>query len=700
MNPRTTTIILTLAVLLAGYFLVFETGLLGTKEQPVDTTDGTPLFDTQKIKTDSVTAVMLKLPGHDGFGLARDDSKNWKQTSPYAWEIDSTRADLLVGILTTLRYYDKQTVDDLTPFDLAQPLYTITLSGEGFTHTLRLGRTTAANRAYLQLAGQPTVYLVDATIHNALSGLTPADLRLDTLKPIEHSRVSTIGFSRDGQVYAAINKNPIGWEFHQPWFGRVNRFAPRDVIDAYNQITIQRFVTDRVEDAADYGFDKPFAIVTYTYSKDEQEAIILGNSADLTGTTRYASRIGAPVVFTISESIAQRLARDIDDLRDPRLATTDRSKLREVRIRQGETPFTIVLSEGTWEFGDESIGFDVDQTAIKQMLDALLGEGAVEYEKTPTDWAADLVVELHAAGKAEPERLELVMEDTHVKVQTDDEGVIRRVPAQRLELLTNGPLVLRNRSVVTIAPASVTAVQIQHNAAADTFGPSPYPAEFRFAKHNGSWDLTGYDRESITHITSALNPLLATGWLSESAFTPHSTLRITLESGREVYLEMDREQLLGRYNGDVFQLDDQTYLTLSADLRDPDVLKINQASDLARIRVANHGFTRSIDGAYASDPDSPNSESHIATMFNTLASLRAVSFVYPDGVKFDRDRPTYRLRYTRADSADTEHTLDIWPPSQNDAIAYIARHDGVYFVINGKDAQALLWSSPEADMNK
>jgi hypothetical protein len=164
MNTRTTVVLLIILIALGGY--VFWFGDDGTTETDSDlpTPQAQQRVPVLALDPAAVQALQITSSGGQQVSLARGQN-GWTITAPAPNSADTGRVTTVITQLATLEATRIITPTDqnLAPYGLDNPAYTVTLLGAGGELArLRLGGSNLNNTAtYVQRNMEPTIYLVN-----------------------------------------------------------------------------------------------------------------------------------------------------------------------------------------------------------------------------------------------------------------------------------------------------------------------------------------------------------------------------------------------------------------------------------------------------------------------------------------------------------------------------------------------------------
>ncbi|MFQ6057702.1 MAG: DUF4340 domain-containing protein [Anaerolineae bacterium] len=170
MKLRNTLILLAIFVILLGYVYFAEIRPGPAREEPATKV---PILTVSVGDIESLTVRDNK--GDKTARIVKDEGGTWRIEQPSPDEADQTRVERLIKQVAelTARRMVAQQGEDLTPFGLAEPLFTarIGLKG-GEEEVLHIGEQNPQRSAYyVQRGGQGPVYLVEGYVINQLKGL-------------------------------------------------------------------------------------------------------------------------------------------------------------------------------------------------------------------------------------------------------------------------------------------------------------------------------------------------------------------------------------------------------------------------------------------------------------------------------------------------------------------------------------------------
>jgi len=654
MNSRTTFIVLLIAVALTTWFLVFEMDY--GAEDVVATPDeaiGEPLLaGVDATKIDRLT---IRAERREPIVLQRSDGQ-WRQTEPVTWPAKSWRIDQIADAAVALRY--TRTLADGTDsakYGLSPARRELVLEGEGFSHTIRLGREAAAGKAFAAVDSHTTVYVVDDELHAALRDLSPTALRDAGLAEIAAHEIDRIQLSGN-TTDVTLARSDGRWVFDVGAAGRVDESAVEAIVGVIEHAAIEQFIADRPDDLTRYGLAEPRRTLTVS-AGDRSHTLRIGDARDLTGRTHLAMFDDRPVVFTLADGQVSALDKSVDDLRDRRLTPVTRGDVREIHAtRADRADLHVVMREGVWRGRD--MPFEVDLGVVSDLLSQLLQARAERFIEPgdagqPVEAAA--TVRLAVAGQDEDERLTVTRHDgtgDYLNVRRNDEAVFYQVKPESLTRLFDPLPAYRDRTVLDLSADQINRLTIERRGEVT-----------RDIVRNdaGQWQLDGIDQPNFERLLTALTPLRARTWTDREPTEATLTLRVSDEIYGHV-IHLDPDAMLGWTDAGVFELQAATMDALTAELRQRTVIDWD-VERMTSIQIGDLTVRRTEAGRYERADGEMIDEEAAGQLFDMLAGLRAERFIDEGTTKFDPADPSLKLTLN---AADASVELLIWLTDRTD----------------------------------
>ncbi len=750
MNTRTTFIVLLIALALAGYFLVVELGLWDNGP-PTDSNArpgaGVALIDQGDIPAQAARQLRIEQPGEADAVIERIDGR-WRQTQPVQWALEDRPVEQLIDAALLLAYTRK--IDDASKakaYGLAPPRATITLMSvfheyrgrryateqslnqrldqileeeypspgpndgdapvdlddkrEAYRerllaqverveaqHTIKLGRTSAAGRAFTMIGDDPTIYVTGARLHELLTDRAVADMRRASLQRLEREQLRRIELTNE-HVTATMQRDEPAWRFTGEHAGRVKPAAINELVDAVNGSYVERFVADQPDDLAAFGLAEPTVRLTlHPRDADAQPHVLtIGQPTDLAGDNRFAMWGGRPVVFTVPESTLDKLDATLAELRDDRLTPTARNDVNALTIEHDGRTLEVVRTAGVWSWHDDQ-PFDVEPAAVDEALTAIFNTRATSSETGSPDGEPMMTITLAIEGRDADEVLRVYPGgEGSRRVLRHDEPVAAVVTAAKLAALERPVVAYRDRTVLDVPEADIRSLAVERRS-------GRFAATFTIQREGEDAPLAGegLDDRAIAMLANAFSPLRAVAWRDAELGNVDARITITTDNATHT-VHIDRDQKLAKIDDHgVFELATAALESLTAELRPRTMLEWS-VDRIASVRRGELTVKRDSEGNFTTESgDLPEAQS--GKLFDTLAGLRAQRFTNIDAYKIDRNHPTATLTITSHDGE--QHTLRLWAPSTNDWNDAVARIDqGAWFTLDGGTFAVLAGSAAE-----
>ena len=266
MNVRTSLVLLLVLVMIVGYLAFSE--FRPSSSSPEDEGPA-PWF--YAVSSEDITRVSIIYKHTEETFVRGEGLTDWFFDDPYRTPLDFERWSgitlLLEGPRSRRLLFDK--VDNLTPYGLEEPSATIlvNLTGDREFQILFGNNTEDGTSHYVQLSGSSPVYLIDSGWGNVLT-------RLATIPPYPiwyyrspADQVSEIEANYKGTTASFIQDSKFGWQLNTS-----DRASERSSVDSLwwgkyvspvmEGPSVQYQVAPDQEDSADYGLDKPFAVIS------------------------------------------------------------------------------------------------------------------------------------------------------------------------------------------------------------------------------------------------------------------------------------------------------------------------------------------------------------------------------------------------------------------------------------------------------
>ncbi|MBP7149162.1 MAG: DUF4340 domain-containing protein [Acidobacteria bacterium] len=418
MKPRTTLVLLVLALALGAVVFFWERKLPGTSEIAERANHLLP-----DVAADDVTRLTLVRPA--GRLVAERDGEGWRLSEPVRDRADVFAVKGLIEQVIEARVASRLPAAEIQGGDkatgLAEPQLKVVLATAAGESTVALGAEAPGGLRYARSGTGGEIALVDAALAEQLER-PAAELRDHGLFDLSTTDVGKFTVEREGRrEFAFERRDGESWWIVQPI---QDAAADSEVTGALSRVLAIRAAEflDQPPPAIDLGLDPPrFAVRLVRAGKDEPAgALLVGNPSGEGSARRYARAEGRDALVTIDaaemlrdwdkEATAWRSTLALDfsawDVTDVELER-DGTTVRFAREGQGEP-------DDTWKLRAPD-GFPFDAAQARDVVSNL---GRVEARRLVDDLtpaaaglerpAARFAVTLKVADQP-PRRQELVI---------------------------------------------------------------------------------------------------------------------------------------------------------------------------------------------------------------------------------------------------------------------------------------------------
>lgn len=698
MNFKTTLSLVALLALVLGYFYFFERDAAPPADDAAtDTTQrqAGEAFWADELKADDVTAITIERGGAP-IKIEKVDGQ-WMETAPVRFPLNDYRPKQVIDGAAALTFVGKFTPGEgeqpsLADVALDQPRATVTLTTKDGSRTIKLGKTSSGSRGYAMLPDDGAVYVVNDALHQAVLTGQPSDWRKRSFEAPTVEQLERVVLQRSGPTGGTHTAQKIDgkWYLDEAATQRLSEEKVRSLVQDVGGFYISEFVADaQPEKLSIYGLAEPRVEVTLAKAavgapaavepastqaseggEGKTEESAKPQAAASAGGERVTLRVGAPadlkeeqfyatwsttdepsrVVFTVSKSSVDQVTKPIDDLRDPRIAIYDPTRVREMRIERREGGNLVLQRvEGGYVFGEPTVDFKPDTDGVRAIIGKPSEVKATAYEPAPqTTEAPAAAVTLFVDGVARPEKFTLfgprqaAGKAQYVSVR-EGESLGYVVDAAQLEGLFQPAVALRDKTILDVpadALASITVKQPDGYEAKLTKAASGEAASegqsADAAKPQAAWTLDGattYEQAAVDALLAGVAPLRVEAWeATASPINPNATLTLNLADGTTHVLGIETSTRRGRLQGlePTFTLPQPLLDAVTAEFRDRVALPLSLSDlDSVTLRRGEQSvlIRRNADGTYVGAEDAPMDAAKAAGVFDTLAGLRVERYV-------------------------------------------------------------------------
>jgi hypothetical protein len=439
LHLKSTLAVLVVAALGVATLVVLERG--GPAE--ADPRDRLVLED-HSLPVDRVDRIELRRRDETPLVFARR-AGGWEQVEPFGHPMDpfSIRqlAQQAAGLVAAARLDPEMLREgrSLAALGLDPPQAVIEYRWADGTLALELGRRGVAGRAYLRVAGEPDVWVVDQALHERAVDMEPRewrDRRIFQGVGIESDRIE---WAFEGQVVELVRRRKT-WEMSRPVATRLDPVTRDELFDAIGRARGAGFILDEPDDLAAFGLAEPLATLTVETTRPVEregrleretdvQRLLVGAPVGAGSSDRFGLVEGRPTVIRVPSAVLAAFFPAVTALADPTGcgARPEDVKLVHVSTATGELRFERDLD--VWTAPDHG-GARVDAALVEALLDQLtsLRAPVVELAPYPHELEVALVI-LHGFDRRPITTVRIVRDpETSRWAMENGDGVLRVFP--------------------------------------------------------------------------------------------------------------------------------------------------------------------------------------------------------------------------------------------------------------------------------
>jgi len=386
------------------------------------------------------------------------------------------------SILDTLEFAERiRTIPEkelkgmnLADFGLQNPRVRLTLQGKREPIVMLIGNQTPTKDAvYIQLQGKKNVLIAAKSIYESLNR-TLDDLRDRTVVEFQPASATRMEIKSADRVIelvksgASTNAEPR-WALTRPLAARADQRKVSELLADLSALQVTDFVSDDPKDMHTYQLDEPEREVT-VWTGESGKTVMLGRA--LTGDVSkvYAKLKSTDSIYTVPSSIAQKLAIQPNELRDPLVLAFSEDNVRGIDLLHGTDRISLVHTDSAWAITTPRV-VAADETAVQQLLNHLSGLSVGQFT---ADVATDLdkyglaapmaTVSLRGSGSNALVQLLVGASDASNRVRfvkCADEPFVYGVDTNIVSWLPANYLALRSRIITDVKADEITKVVIE-----------------------------------------------------------------------------------------------------------------------------------------------------------------------------------------------------------------------------------------------
>ena len=336
MKFRTTIILLIIAAIGAAYIFLYDRQQFRTEEWVQRQQMALPDY-----KTGQINKIEL-IKEKDTIVLESTDNVRWRMLRPLQLRADGAEVKKILSQFEFLRKVgtikESETANfSLGNYGLDKPQIVVNLwmkesailkETEGTTgaeskYTINVGDRLAAgqNTVYISIEGSNDVVVVAAKFLEKVDK-NINDLRNKWAFEYDMNAVERVRIQSDSKDPIVCSRADQHWWVTQPVSDRGDTARIRDILSELKNLNIAKadFVSDKEEDIARHGLDKPRLTISIGSTGGDTQSLLLGHSLD---DRIYAKRNDESSIFFVQDVVLSDLDLEANDLRDKQLLRFD-----------------------------------------------------------------------------------------------------------------------------------------------------------------------------------------------------------------------------------------------------------------------------------------------------------------------------------------------------------------------------------------
>lgn len=375
MRGLTTTIILVLVLAgLVGYIYFVDAG------RPPGGAEALPkAFD---VSPENIVEVRITNAAGETARVERVETR-WQLLEPDMADADPTA---VASVTSSLASLEVQRVVDETPSDLAQygleqPQIDVAFRVRDQTEFQRLligDKTPTGSDLYARKPDESRVFLIASYLDTTFNK-TAFDFRDKAILKFERDAADGLEVVR-GSSTILLSRRAAEWRIETPLAVRADFATAEGIMTRLSAGQIQKIVANEATDLRPYGLDRP-AFTVSIISGSSRATLLLGRSGD---DGLYAKDTSRPTVFTVEQSLATELEKDLVEFRRKDMFDARSFTASRVEVRRGDETLTFetttVDGNDVWR---NAAGQDVDRAKVDDLLTRLSNLRAQSFEAAP-----------------------------------------------------------------------------------------------------------------------------------------------------------------------------------------------------------------------------------------------------------------------------------------------------------------------------
>ncbi len=372
MRPKTTLILLGIAVILILFIQLYEKKKPSTEEWQLQQAKVFPGF-----KSDRVSQIEVKKEDGGLFLMKKLEEGRWVLEKPRQVRADATEIKGILGELEFLTKIGTVTPEDGKPIDLASygldkpqieaSYWTGPTQADKYTFYIG-ARRAGGSEVYMRHEGGKEVYMVKGSLVDKLSR-SLSDLRSKDVFEIDPNAVQKLELRYATGEPIRCFKEGENWRLESPVADKGDNEKVMGVLYNLKGLTVAKedFITDDEADLGKFGLGNP-QIVATVQEGGQTQSLLVGNTRD---NKVYAKRQGESAIFFLKDNNVNLLKKSPNELRDKKLARFDPLYVSRVELK---TKDQNIIIEKTKEYDyliTQPVNVLADRDAFKGFLEVI-----------------------------------------------------------------------------------------------------------------------------------------------------------------------------------------------------------------------------------------------------------------------------------------------------------------------------------------
>ena len=339
-----------------------------------------------KVKNGNGLFLLEKVEGEEG-------EEEWMLRHPIETKADPSAVNDILWELEELEA--ERTLEgemlDLHAYGLDPPKIDLEIgSGSGAKEFLRIGEKYRGSLLYLTGGGAEGVVLSRSDI-DSNADLDLYGFRYKKLTDYDWDKLIGIDLDEAGKPRYKLRYEEGRWNLIAPVSEEASKDEIYDIRDTLQDLKALRFVSERPDNPAEYGLDKPAYRLTLLLEDGKTQTVAIGAKADYKGEEEHEGEEhlyaraghGRPVVV-ISAKDLEKILVEPEALREKRICTVSRWDIKGLKVSHGGTAYELQKIEGNWFLGKDGQK-KADEEKVDAILDALADLEFVRFINAPAD---------------------------------------------------------------------------------------------------------------------------------------------------------------------------------------------------------------------------------------------------------------------------------------------------------------------------